>query len=172
MLFLELLKKYWKFFAGLLLALGLCIGSYQYGRKSVAPVIQVQEKIVEHEKIVTVEVEKKKTDKDITTTITKNTDGSSTTVVHEKEHTEQASSTKVAEEKTKETEKKSTPVITALTHYRLGAFLETDPLKLFDKPEAPTWGLRASTRIFSDAWIDASFNVKTKSTTLGLSWEW
>ena len=153
------------------MALGLCVVSYHRGQQSVSAVVQIQEKIVEHETIVKVEVEKKKSDKDTVTVITKNKDGSSTTTIHEKEHVEQASTTKVAEEKTKDTEKTVIPVITALTHYRLGAFLETDPLKLFDKPESPTWGIRASTRIFYSVWIDTSINVKTKSTTLGLSWE-
>lgn len=179
MLWLELVKKYWKLILGAVLALSLMGGSFYYGRQSVKPVMQtvVQEKIVEKvvEKIV--EVEKKHTDtaKDTTTTIVKNKDGSETTTINEHEHTKIDDNTKKTDNKVdnKVVEKKTETKPVALTHYRLGGFIETHPWDLFDSTpmEKPSYGISASTRLVSSVWLDTTYNFKEKTATLGLSWE-
>lgn len=170
MLWFEILKRYWKHILGLVLVTSIAVTSFIYGRKSVAPQISVQEKIVFQEKIVTVEVEKKVTNKEKTTTVITRPDGTKEEVTVEKEKTEEESTKNNTSETSGSTESKPA-VAKKPKEYRLGTFIETKPFELFSDPEKPTWGLSASKRLFSDLWADVTYNFGDKSATLGASWE-
>jgi hypothetical protein len=174
-MWLMFLKDHWKTFS-VLVAMLACFGGGAYlGRKSTKPQIeiQVQEKIVEKEKIVTVEVEKKHQTANSTTTIVANPDGSSTTTIVE--HTETTSETSTESQQESEivaetkTQVKPTPAARE-DKYRLGMFVARPiPELLRDPLYKPNWGVTAGTRVFGPAWIDTSYNFSNKEVSLGLS---
>ena len=166
-MWLLFLKDHWKTFA-VLFALVFCGGfGYYKGRQSAAGQVRVeiQEKIVEKEKIVTVEVEKKKTNKE-TKKVTK-PDGTIEETTKETTESETTANTTKESSKTSETKTKTA---TAQDKYRLGVFAARDiPGLLKDPLKKPDWGLQAGVRVFGPAWADASYNFSNKEMSLGLS---
>lgn len=174
-MWLTFLKNYWRP-AALLVALLTCFGGGAYlGRKSVKPQveIQVQEKIVEKEKIVTVVVEKEHEVTDSTTTIVQNPDGTSTTTIveHTETTSESSSETQQESETVAETNAQIKPSTTAHEDkYRFGLFAARTVPEILENPlYKPNWGVSAGTRVFGPAWVDTSYNFGNKEVSLGLS---
>lgn len=166
-MWLIFLKDHWRSLA-VLVAMVACFGGGAYlGRQSVEPQIQVQEKIVEKEKIVTVEVDKRHETKDATTVTVTKPDGATTTTTTEHTETkeEKSASTKKDTSKTDDTRPAVEP-----DKYRVGAFAARSLPSIIADPFAmPNWGVAAGMRVLGPAWVDGSYNFGNKDITLGLS---
>lgn len=142
---LFLLTKYWKYLAIII----VCIFCYLGGLKS----HKNQETIVYKDRIVekTVEIEKKSTKNDKTTTIIKNKDGSSTTTVIDK------GETTVVSQKEKDTDISIAHVIPASkTNYSLGLSVQA-PLTQILTPDLRAYSIDAGKRLFSDVWLTGTY---------------
>lgn len=171
-MWLLLLKNHWKKFLVLALMLACFAGGAYVDHKLMKPevVVQVKEKIVEKEKIVTVEVEKKNTKtKKKTVKVTK-PDGTTTETTTEDTEIKEETATNTTKESEKTTKKETKA--TAQSQYRLGAFASRPIPELFKDPlTKPDLGVMAGYRIWGPAWAETSYTFDTKELSLGLSVE-
>lgn len=167
-MWLLFLQNHWKKLLYVAAMLACFAGGALLGHKMTDVQPQVKENIVEKEKVVVVEAEKKQTKTNKNTVVVTKPDGTKTeTIVESTETQEEATSSS-----TKESAKNTKIDATAQTQYRLGVFASRPLPGLLEDPlTKPDLGLMAGYRVWGPAWAETSYTFDTKELSIGLSFE-
>jgi len=190
---IDLLLRFKKPLGIIALFLATLSAGYWYGVESVEPVIVTKVETVEKEVIKEVIVEKivevikivtkKDEEKEKTTVVIENPDGTKKTTITEKTKTKQESSTDKDKNKDlgKETDKivdkteKSTPTVVSPkkpNRYRTGVFAAATTKEITHSDfRNLDYGVLLGVRAFGPIWVESTYKIDSKYVTLGASVE-